>query len=89
MTRGLSPGQRTHRPYADRVDVDHAAVYEGAVVSPHCAKVALGQLMLPRRRAGHIQVVAIDEAVPDASGGQLNVGLMAQAALAPTQSGRL
>lgn len=45
------------------VDVDHSPVSKGPVVGPDRGKVALGQAVFLRRRVGHVEVVAVDEAV--------------------------
>ena len=75
--------QLIHNPDAHSVRVDHPPVPERPVVAPHRGQVAFGEPVLPRRRVGHVQVVALDEAMPDArSRRQLNMNLVAHAALA-------
>src|SRR6202034_2163401 len=68
--------------HARGVCVDHPAVAERAVVGPHRGEVALGEVVLPWRRICHVEVVALDQAVPQAHGRQLLVNLVTHAALA-------
>src|SRR5215831_13504246 len=61
---------------------------ERTVVGPHRGEVPLGQVVLLRWRVGHVEVVTLDQAVPNAGGRQLGVDLIADAALASPPAGR-
>jgi len=61
-------------------------VAERAVISPHRGEILLREAVLPGRRVGHVEIVALDEAVLDARGRQLGMHLVADAALAYARS---